>query len=176
MADAETVVEMPGAEPRGRGKMKFKNKLFLILFSLLLMGVLRTGFMFVIIGVMPSIVAYYMDVTSTRYTFKTIFACNMTAIMPYVGHLLQHGPSRSAALQEVMGDLHSWITIYGAALIGWMLVKVCPMFTQFMVVGMTHAQTARIENVQKKIESEWGHEVTQFSRAAKEIEAEEDAY
>lgn len=148
----------------GRAPMSFKYKLLLILTSLVLMGVLRTGFMFVIIGLLPSVVAYYMDVAQGRYTFKTVFACNLSGLLPYLGKMLEHGPSRNAVLQQIMGDLNNWIIIYGAALLGMLLLKICPMIAQFMVLGFAHTNASRIKTMQRNIEAEWGTEVTQFSQ------------
>jgi 1,4-dihydroxy-2-naphthoate octaprenyltransferase len=69
------------ASSNQRNKMKLKHRILLILISLVLMGVLRTGFMFILIGLLPSVVAYYMDVSAERYSFKTIFACNLSAFL-----------------------------------------------------------------------------------------------
>lgn len=145
-----------------RPKMRFKYKLLLIIISIVMMGLLRTGFMFVIIGLLPSIVAHYFDITKHRYLFRTIFASNMTGILPFIGQLLQHGPS-NGALQKIMGSGFAWFIIYGSALIGWMLVKICPMIAQVGIAGYHQSQLARFERLQKRIESEWGPEVTQFS-------------
>jgi hypothetical protein len=168
----EAAAEAPPSTTVPRTKMRFKHKAMLIIISLVMMGLLRTGFVFVIIGLLPSIVAYYMDVTAGRYSFKSIFACNLSGMLPYIGTLLEHGPS-SAALQAIMGNAHTWIIIYGSAIMGWILVKICPMIAQFLIVGMSHTHASHIEHVQKKIEGEWGPEVTQFSRDAQAIDAEE---
>jgi hypothetical protein len=146
----------------GRPKMRFKNKLMLILFSLLMMGLLRTGFVFFVIGMLPCIVAYYMDVTKHRYTFKSVFAANLSGMMPFITKIIYTGPS-SSLLQEIMGDSTTWVIVYGAAFIGWLLVKVCPMMAQVMVSSAQQAQHMRYEWLQKKLESEWGDEVKQFS-------------
>lgn len=142
--------------------MKFKHKLMLILFSLVMMGVLRTGFVFFVIGMLPCIVAYYMDVTKQRYTFKSILAANLSGMMPFIAKIISVGPS-STLLQEIMGSSTNWVIIYGSALVGWMLVKVCPMAAQAMVAGVHQTQLMRYEWLQKKLEGEWGPEVTQFS-------------
>jgi hypothetical protein len=143
-------------------RMKLKNKLFLILFSLLMMGILRTGFVFFVIGMLPAIVAHYMDVSKYRYTFKSIFAANLSGMMPFITKIIFTGPS-STLLQETMGSLTTWITIYGAALIGWLLIKICPMIAQIMVSGVHQTQILRYDWLQKKLESEWGDEVKQMS-------------
>lgn len=145
-----------------RPKMRTRNKLLLIFFSLLLMAFLRTGFVFLIIGLLPSFVAYFMDVSKHRYAFRTIFACNLSGMLPYIGKLLAHGPS-SALLQDIMSQGTNWVIIYMSALIGWLLIQVCPMIAQIFISGLHQTQISRMKAVQKKIEGEWGPEVTQFS-------------
>lgn len=149
-------------DPLKRGKMRFKHKLFLFLFSFLMMVFLRTGFIFFVIGMLPCIVAYYMDVSKHQYTFKTIFAANMSGMMPFIIRIIKEGPS-SSLLQELMGSSFTWVVAYGSAIMGVLLVKMCPMLAQAMVKGMHQSQIKRYEWVQKKLEGEWGPEVAQFS-------------
>ncbi len=146
----------------GRLKMRMKHKLFLIVFSLVMMAFLRTGFVFFVIGMMPCIVAYYMDVSKHRYTFQSVFAANLAGMMPFITKLLLKGPS-SVMLQEMMGSFSTWLIIYGAAFIGWLLVKVCPIAAQMMVHGMHQTQVLHYDWLQRKLEAEWGEEVKQFS-------------
>lgn len=146
----------------GLQKMRFKHKLILIIFSLIMMVLLRTGFVFFVIGMLPCIVAYYMDVSKHRYTFKTVFAANLSGMMPFITKLMATGPS-SSALQDIMGNSTTWVMIYGAALIGWLLIIVCPMAAQILVAGAHQSQFLRYDWLQKKLESEWGTEVKQFS-------------
>jgi hypothetical protein len=143
-------------------KMPFKYKLLLIIISLILMGVMRTGFVFFVIGMLPCIVAYYTDISKYRYTFKSIFAANLSGMMPYITKILAEGPS-STNLQEIMGNTSNWLIIYGSAFLGWLLVKVCPMITQMMVAALHQTHLLRYEWLQKKLENEWGDEVKQFS-------------
>jgi hypothetical protein len=127
-----------------------------------MMAFLRTGFVFFVIGMLPAVVAYYMDVSKYRYTFKSVFAANLSGMMPYITKLLAAGPS-STVLQEIMGNATNWGIIYGSALVGLVLVKACPILAQAMVAGMHQTQTARCEWLQRKLENEWGPEVKQFS-------------
>lgn len=153
----------------GRTPMRFKNKLLLIIISLLAMGVLRTGFLLVVVGLLPSIIAYYVDVSADRYTFKTIFTCNLTGILPYLEQMLRHGPT-STILQSIMSSSQTWVIVGGASLMGWLLVKLCPVIAQFTISGLTQTQISHIEYIQRDIEKEWGAEVTQFSQAARDKE------
>lgn len=160
-AETPAAKEASPAKPK-RPKMRGRNKLLLIIGSLVMMGIFRTGFMFIIIGLMPTIVAYYVDVSRRRYTFKTIFACNLSGMMPFIGKMLSYGPS-STIMADIMGDASNWFMIYGSALIGWLLVKITPLIAHTMIGGFHGTQIARLKGNQKRIETEWGPEVTQFS-------------
>lgn len=155
--ESSKTVKMVG----GRPAMSGKNKALLIIFSLVMMALLRTGFVFFVIGMLPCIVAHLMDVSKQRYTFKSIFAANLSGMMPYITRMMERGPS-STTLEAIMGNSFTWIVIYGSALMGWLLVRFCPMLAQVMVKGMHQTQIMRYEWVQKKLENEWGDEVRQF--------------
>lgn len=144
-----------------RRKMKGRNKALLIIFSLLAMAFLRTGFVFLLIAMLPSIVAYYLDQSEARYRFKTVFYCNFSGVMPYLGQMLVHGPS-SSTLHEIMGSLSTWMIIYGAACMGCILISVTPMIAQGFISSIHNTQVSRLQRNQKNIESEWGKEVSQF--------------
>lgn len=162
MAEAEKTEKKKTLSTQGLRKMRFKHKLLLIVTSLIMIVFLRTGFVFFVIGMLPAIVAYYMDVTKHRYTFRCILFSNLSGMLPFITRVISEGPS-STLMQEIMGNSVTWITIYGAAMVGWLLILVCPMLAQAMVHGVHQTQLRRYEWLQKKLESEWGPEVMQFS-------------
>ncbi len=153
-----------------RRKMSMKHKLLLILSSLLMMAFLRTGFIFVVIAMMPSIVAYYIDRAKKPYLFKTVFALNLSGTLPYIGRMIMEGPV--SALQPILQSVDTWVVIYGSAMCGYLMVMVMPMLTHVMFSRFHVEQVVKIEGNLKKIESEWGDEVTKFS---KKPEAEDAA-
>ena len=171
-AGTQTSAEVSAAKAKivfERPKMRFKYKFLLIVFSLVMMGLMRTGFVFVVIGMLPCIVAYYMDISKNRYTFKTIFAANLSGMMPYITKLLVSGHSMTI-LNEIMGNGFNWFVIYGSAIVGWLLILFCPMVAQIMVVGVNQTHFMRYDGLRKKLESEWGDEVKQFSNDAMSLD------
>ncbi len=150
-----------------RPRMSKRNRILLIIASLAMMAMFRTGFIFVIIAMMPSIVTYYIDASRKRYVFKTIFACNLSGVMPFIGKILFYGPS-SSVMQTIMGDAGNWLLVYGSALIGLLMVRVMPMIAHTLIGGFHTTQIARLSKNQKRIENEWGDEVTQFSKEQEE--------
>jgi hypothetical protein len=162
MADATTATAEKPKATVTMVKLRFKHKLILIIFCLVMVVFLRTGFVFFVIGMLPCIVAHYMDITKHRYTFRSIFAANLSGMLPFISRIIEQGPS-SALLQETMGNAANWMIIYGAAFVGWLLVKLCPIVARQIVLGINRSQIKRYEWLQKKLESEWGPEVAQFS-------------
>jgi hypothetical protein len=159
-AAEEKAPEAAPAAP-ARRKMKFKYKLLLIITSLLLMGLLRTGFVFFLVGMLPSIVTYYLDQSKFRFGFKTIFYCNLSGMLPFLARLLYYGPT-SSILQDTMGNTYTWLIIFGAAGMGILLNSMGPMLAEIMIGQLHQTQVVRLQRSQKKIEIEWGKEVTQF--------------
>ena len=143
-------------------KMPMKFKLLLIISSLAMMVFLRTGFIFVCIAMMPSIVAYYIDRAKRRYLFKTVFALNLSGTMPFIGRMVMEGPG--SALQSILQNVDTWVVIYGSAICGYMMVMIMPIITHVLFSRFHVVQVVRIEETLKKIESEWGDEVTKFSK------------
>lgn len=147
-----------------RRKMGFKYKLLLIVSTLLIMAFLRIGFVFYLVGMLPSIIAYYLDQSQHRYSFKTIFCCNLSGMLPFLARMFYYGPT-STTLQETTGNFYTWMIVFGAAGIGIMINAIGPMIARSMICKLHESQVARLQRSQKKIESEWGREVTQFGLA-----------
>jgi hypothetical protein len=151
----------PTADKPTRRKMGFMRKLMLIVFSLVAMAVLRSGFIFFLIGMLPSVVIYYLDQSEQRYAFRTILYCNLAGMLPYVGKMLRYGPT-SGVLNDIMGTASTWLIVYGSALMGGILISLTPMIAGVMIGRLHQTQINRLVRNQKRIEQEWGKEVTQF--------------
>lgn len=147
-------------KPKRKG-MRKKWKILLILFTLLSMAFLRTGFVFIFIAMLPSIVVYYLDQSEHGYLFRSIFYCNCSGLLPYLAKLIKWGPT-SGNLQEIMDSTTTWVIVYGAAFIGYLLTIVAPLVAQALIGGMHQTQVRGLQRAQKKIEKEWGNEITKF--------------
>ncbi|MBN8542878.1 MAG: hypothetical protein J0M34_01280 [Alphaproteobacteria bacterium] len=134
----------------------------LIILSIFLIAFMRTGFVFFILSILPSIVAYYLDRSAQRYTFHTVFACNLAGTLPFVGQIIKNGAAQ-AEIQIVMGDTLNWLIIYAAAGFGWLLVYAAPAFAQGFINVLHENQIARLQRMQDRIISEWGKEVDNFN-------------
>lgn len=150
-------------EKKPQKKMRKKYKIMLILFCLFSMAFLRTGFIFIIVGMLPSIVAYYVDQSDHRYTFKSIFYCNTAGILPYLAQLIEYGP-RSSNIQGIMDHPATWMVVFGAAGGGLLLTLITPVVAEMLVSSLHQNQVKGLQRAQKKIEKEWGSEIAKFGR------------
>lgn len=151
----------PAGDKPATRKMRKKHKILLILFCLITMAVLRTGFVFILVAMLPSIVAYYFDQTQHRYTFKSIFYCNAAGVLPYFAQMVKLGPS-SANLQSIMNHPLTWFIVFGAAGMGYILTTITPIIAQMLIGSLHNTQVRGLQRTQKKIEKEWGAEITKF--------------
>jgi len=145
-------------KPRG---MHISTIILLIITIPAVVIFLRTASIFCALALLPSIVVYYVDRTSSRYIFHTVFACNLAATLPALGHIVKNGVS-DAEVQAVMSNGLNWIIIYGTAGFGWLLVYAAPIFSRGIINMMHQRQINQLERTQKRIISEWGAEVERF--------------
>ncbi len=150
-------------KPAAGRKMRKKYKIMLILFCLFTMAFLRTGFIFVIVGMLPSIVAYYVDQSDHRYTFKSIFYCNSAGMLPYLAQLLEYGP-RSSNIQGIMDHPLTWMVVFSAAAGGFILTVIAPIIAEMLVGSLHQTHVRGLQRAQKKIEKEWGSEIIRFGQ------------
>ena len=136
--------------------------LALIILSIFLIIFMRTGFLFFILAILPSIMAYYLDRSVQHYTFHTVFACNLAGTIPFIAQIIKNHAAQ-AEIQLVMGNMLNWLIIYAAAGFGWLLVFGAPAFAQGFINILHKNQIARLERMQNRIISEWGKEVGNFN-------------
>lgn len=128
--------------------------------SLSLIIMFQAGFLFVLFGLMPSVVAYFVDMAKGKPTFKCVLSCNLAGMIPTFADVFL-SDSMPAAMQMLMSDLFTWFIVYGAAAGGYALLTTCRTLAQ---VGIIISWDARIESLlkkQEKLVEEWGPTVKQ---------------
>lgn len=144
-------------------KSKSKRTTWLIIIICIAMIIVfKAGFLFFIIGILPSIVSYYVDATKNNLSFQTVFTCNLAGILPYMVDMLQ-GKSIDAEVQAILSDSISWFVVYSAAAIGWMLVLTAPSLAQLIISTINKRQINRLEKQQKILRERWGDELEKYA-------------
>ena len=150
MAGKETKIKSRGL---GAGVLAL-----LVLFSFGMIVVFQLGFIFFLMAMLPTVVAFYVDTGKQQTTFHTVLACNLAGVLPFLGKMLDP-TSNGKSAATIMTDAFSWLLVYTSAGMGWVLVFSIPIAAEFFVRSMHQRQVSRLERVQRRIVEEWGEDV-----------------
>ena len=145
----------PQKEPRKKSKGMASLFFSVVIVSMFL---LKTTTIFVIMGMLPAIVAYYADVSKNMLYFRSLAACNLAGIMPFAADMIARGNTSSGFI-SIATDPITWLTIFGSAGVGALLVSACPMIARIFLDITQQGRIAGIEMKQRRIVEEWGIEV-----------------
>lgn len=172
----------PKAKPAGKSSKKNakgekkkssgKTTLLMVVVTMTMVVVFKLGFLFFVLGILPSIVSYYIDATRSNLSFQTVFTCNLAGVLPFMADMLKDHGSNSA-VQEIISNSVNWLIVYGAAGVGWLLVFIAPMLSQILINAMHQRQIGRLERHQRILVEEWGSELEAYLKVetTKAIEA-----
>jgi hypothetical protein len=149
------------SEKQGVGDLKgigLIGKIVGVLVILWLVSISYYAFAFFALGMLPSIVSIIIDRGTGRFASKTVTACNFVGIMPY---LFDIGMTyeRSLASKQLMAQPMTWLVIYGASGVGWMLIWILPQITLVVFSMRADLKKSRLQEDQFKLLDEWGEEV-----------------
>ena len=142
------------------------NKLSKIMLPLLLIAcfaavvVLQLGFIFILLGMLPTLAAYFMDNYRGFPLFKTVAACNLSALLPIISPMFEaviHGDSfdpKSLIINPI-----NWLIVYGGAILGWLLIFLCKIIGSFVMTLIYEYRIASLERMQKNLIEEWGQNI-----------------
>lgn len=132
----------------------------LALLCLVMIVFLRMGFIFILIALLPSITAFYMDNAPGRPTFKTVFFCNLAAMLPWLVPILIAGVQlKSYDTHTTISNPMVWMVVFGGAAAGWCIIYICSFLSRFFVAAFYEHSAAGLESFQKKLVEEWGEEI-----------------
>jgi hypothetical protein len=110
-------------------------------------------------GMLPSFVAAAVDRAPRRYFTRTVGAMNLAGLAPGVLHLWEAGIT-FGSLRQVATTPWTWLAVYGAAGIGWLLFFVAPTVARALLDVKVDETQRRLEARTKALVEEWGDEVT----------------
>ncbi|MGE3714203.1 MAG: hypothetical protein AB7F82_06715, partial [Alphaproteobacteria bacterium] len=139
------------------------NKIILILLILLSFAavvVLRMGAIFVMLGLLPSLMAYYLDRDPNLATMKTVLTCNIASMLPILYPMIRAGfMFEPFNTYEVIMDPFNWLIAYAGAALGWSLILLCRIIARFLDALAYEYQIRELERTQKHLLQEWGTEL-----------------
>ncbi len=134
--------------------------LLLIIACIVLIILLKSTFVLILMGILPTIVAFYADTSQTKLNGSTIACCNVSGVLPYVAELHEAGNSWSL-LSHYLSNPSVWVIMYGMAGLGYVLVKGCPIIYH-NILRITHtSKVFKIQQSQDALIKEWGEGITE---------------
>jgi hypothetical protein len=131
-----------------------------IIVCILLIGVLQLGFIFLILALLPSITAYFIDEDYEITNFRTIFACNLAATIPTLTPIFESGlKMKHYEVGSIIGNPHVWLFIYGGAAIGWAMIHFSSQVAYIFLDIQYKLRSSSLERAQERILEEWGESV-----------------
>lgn len=122
--------------------------------------VLRFGFIFLLLALLPTIVAYYIDHTPKKPIFKTVASCNIAATLPTIAPMIRAGIAmKDYDISSVLRDASVWLMVYTGAAVGWCLIFLCRYIARFIVTLMYEYNINALEGLQKQLVEEWGQRI-----------------
>lgn len=119
---------------------------------------LKSTFVFCILALMPTLVAYYVDTSKDKLLFRVVSLCNFAATLPFAVNLVIHDSSASM-FQQYFTDVKVWFMVYAAAAAGWLMVKYLPQAVFQWMQFLNNQKIASIEKVQQRLIQEWGPDI-----------------
>ncbi|MDE3060226.1 MAG: hypothetical protein KGJ06_04380 [Pseudomonadota bacterium] len=132
-----------------------------LILSAVLIVLLQFGFIFMLLGLLPSLVAFYIDHDPTKASFKTVLASNFAAMLPSLTPMLQAGIHfKHYDVSAIVGDPGVWLLIYSGAAAGWCLIYLCRFIAHFLITLTYEYNILNLERQQKELAEEWGQQIT----------------
>ncbi len=133
--------------------------IFAILLSLVAVVLLKMTFILLIVGMLPTMVVYFVDNSQSRSLFHTVMACNLSGVLPFVGELWAGG-NETSMVGMMLSDMQRLLIMYSSAALGWGLMYICPIAARFMISGINQHNIQKMKYRQKRLREEWGQEVS----------------
>lgn len=136
----------------------------MIIVCLILIVVLQLGFIFLLIALLPSIAAYFVDEDSELSTFRTVFACNLAATLPALAPIFASGLKlKHYDIGSIISNPNVWLFIYSGAGIGWCMIYFGSHVARIFLEIQYKFRVSSLERAQTRLLEEWGDQVRQLS-------------
>jgi hypothetical protein len=111
------------------------------------------------IGMVPTVVAYIVDLSPGRYACRCVAWLNFAGVFPYIFKLWNSGHTMSGAL-KISSDPFAWLVMFSAAGVGWLLFLGIPGIAAALQSFNAKRTIETLKERQRQLVEEWGKSVT----------------
>jgi hypothetical protein len=156
----------PAAGPK---KATF-TPLWMALVTVLLMWLAMPTVIVIGFGMIPTMVAYFIDHTRQRYSAFCVGGLNSCGVFPIIWDLWS-GPNTPGDAMDLLTDPFNLLMVFGAAGFGWLLYMSLPPLVGAVLQVVAEQRVMKCRAIQADLIKEWGEEV---ALSAQPIEAPMD--
>ncbi len=143
---------------RPRKRASKSNALFLVCGVLGIIVAALPTVIVICVGMIPTAVAYIIDLTPGRYATRCVAGLNVAGVVPFLQKLWMSGNDMYSAI-AIVTDVFAWLSFYVASGIGWLMFLGLPgMVASFK----TYNAKRKANHLRERLEvlkEEWGEEV-----------------
>jgi|SRR5579859_304959 hypothetical protein len=110
-------------------------------------------------GLVPTMVATVVDRYRAKYLTRAVGFMNLAGLTPFVVQLWSTGLTMDG-VASILSKPINWLTMYGAAGIGWVLFLGMPSLARVFVDIRADQLQRELKIRAKQLAEEWGEEVT----------------
>lgn len=112
-----------------------------------------------LVGMVPTIVAYVVDREQRPTLAFTIAPLNLAGLMPYL-LTLWTGRDTMPTVVHLLTDVYVWLVIYLAAGAGWLIFLGMPRLVVLILQSSLDRRKAKLKELQSKLKADWGPQVS----------------
>ncbi len=140
-----------------RNKALLPGVVFMVLLAIFVM---RFGTIILVLTIIPSIVAFFVDRRPHRPSFKVITACNLSAALPFIIPIIDFSLKQQfSEAGRVIEDPMSWAFIYCGAGAGWGMLYLSKFVARVVTLMHYDYAVTVLEKKQQLLVSEWGESI-----------------
>ena len=111
-------------------------------------------------GLVPTLVAFLIDPYKRKYCTRCVGALNVAGVVPYLLRLWSEGTNSIEDVVLILGDPLSWMVMYAAAGLGWLLYLGLPSVISVYLTIKSEQRSRTLKSRQAELVDIWGEEVT----------------
>lgn len=165
----------PNSKPKGSAKKRraqWRASMFCFA-VLVLMATSLPTFIVMMIGFLPTLTWFIVDMTPGRYAFRCIAGFNVAGVAPYL-YKLWMGKTDLDAAVNIAGDPMAWLVFMATSACGWVTFMALPNMIAMARKLEARRQINMLRHRQDDLKQEWGPEVARNATTAPAPKEEED--
>lgn len=136
-------------------------KVIAVVIAIMVLVISRFAFIFFSSAMLPTIFAVFLDRNDHKCLSATICSFNLIGVMPFLIKIWESNAIDYAS-KQILADITTWMTIYGAAFIGQLIYISLPLLIVRIYATKVRMNVEKLEKQHKKICDEWEIEIKNY--------------